>query len=119
MKDEFNELKIVNEDENLNFEFGPTPEEESASYSDNSDNLRDELNDNKVENSSNNKKKEEERKKENKNKQENHDNKQSGGHSATSGTVATAGAVAAVAACVVTGIVSVGATPLIPEVQNA
>ena len=119
MKDEFNELKIVNEDENLNFEFGPTPEEESASYSDNSDNLRDELNDNKIENSSNNKKKEEERKKENKNKQENHDNKQSGGHSATSGTVATAGAVAAVAACVVTGIISVGATPLIPEVQNA
>lgn len=119
MKDEFNELKIINEDENLNFEFGPTPVEESTSYSDNSDNLRDELNDNKVENSSDNKKKEEERKKENKNKQENHDNKQSGGHSATSGTVATAGAVAAVAACVVTGIVSVGATPLIPEVQNA
>lgn len=119
MKDEFNELKIVNEDENLNFEFGPTPEEESASYSDNSDNLRDELNDNKVENSSNNNKKVEERKKENKNKQENHDNKQSGGHSATSGTVATAGAVAAVAACVVTGIISVGASPLIPEVQNA
>ena len=45
-QDEFNEIKIINEGESLNFEFGKTPDSESASYQDNHDRIRDEVNDN-------------------------------------------------------------------------
>ena len=65
--DEFNELKITNEGENFNFEFGPTQNSESTSYQDNSDALRDEVNDNPISNGS-------KRPKENKRKENNNNN---------------------------------------------
>ena len=44
-KDEYNVVKITNEDENLSFEFGLTQKNESTSYPDNEDKRRDDLND--------------------------------------------------------------------------
>jgi hypothetical protein len=115
-KDEFNEVKIINEGENPSFEFGNTPESESFSYKENKDGLRDEVNDNRVENSSNSKKEEE---KQRKDKKENQDNKSDRhGHGGASSSAATVGATAAAAACIVVGIVSVGPAPLTPEIEN-
>ena len=51
-KDEFNELKIINEGENPDFEYGNTQDSESTSYQDNNDRLRDEINDNPTSNGS-------------------------------------------------------------------
>ncbi|MDY6391944.1 MAG: InlB B-repeat-containing protein [Bacilli bacterium] len=45
-------MPIYNEDENLNFEFGHTQDSESTSYDDNSDRIRDGLNDDKIANES-------------------------------------------------------------------
>ena len=116
-KDEFNEVKIINEGENPSFEFGNTPESESFSYSENKNKIRDEINDNRVENSSNSKK-EEEQKKEKKENQDNKSDKHSGSSFGASSGAATASVAAAAAACIVVGIVSIGATPITPEVEN-
>ena len=115
-KDEFNEVKIINEGENPSFEFGNTPESESFSYRENKDGLRDEVNDNRVENSSNSKKEEEKQRKDKKESQDNKSDRH--GHGGASSGAATVGATAAAAACIVVGIVSVGPAPLTPEIEN-
>ena len=119
--DEFNYVKIVNEEEQPSYEYGSTPSEESASYRENRNSIRDEVNDNPVDNSPNNKEEEEQRKqeKENKENQNNHNNgRSSSGNGAHSGGIATAGAAAVAAACIVTGIVSIGAGPQASEINN-
>lgn len=85
-KDEFNELKIVNEDENLNFEFGKTQDSESTSYIDNDDSLRDEINDNPTTNGqkSLNKNKKKERKDKTKSEKDNSSSGSSGGGASAS-----------------------------------
>lgn len=124
--DEYNYVRITNEEQQPSFEFGSIPSQESASYNENRDSIRDEVNDNPVENSSNHKKEEKKEKKENKENQENQDNQSSHSSNASSshaggaasGGIATAGAAVAAAACLVTGIVSIGAGPMAPEVNN-
>ena len=124
--DEYNYVRINNEEQQPSFEFGSTPSQESASYNENRDSIRDEVNDNPVENSSNNKEEEKKEKKESKENKENQNNQSSQSSSsssshaggAASGGVATAGAAVAAAACLVTGIVSIGAGPMAPEVNN-
>lgn len=124
--DEYNYVRITNEEQQPSFEFGSTPSQESASYNENRDSIRDEVNDNPVENSSNQKKEEKKEKKENKENQESQDNQNSHSSNASSshaggaatGGIATAGAAVAAAACLVTGIVSIGAGPMAPEVNN-
>ena len=84
MRDEYNKLKITNEDKNPDFEFGNTPKDESESYFENSDNLRDEIND---DNSSNgDKPKKDEQKKEKKRQSSNNNN---GGKGKSLGTSIT------------------------------
>lgn len=112
--DEFNKVEITNEEENFSFEFGSTPNDESASYVDNHDQIRDEVNDNPSANDENkSSKKEERRKKE----QKESSNKSSNGSSSASSMTA-AGAAVVAAVCVVTGIVSISAGPSSPEVSN-
>ena len=114
VNDEFNYVKISNEEDIPSFEFGSTPSEESASYRDNHDQIHDEVNDNPSFNDENKspEKKEKRRKEEQKEKEgSNKSSKGFGGSSASSGagslTAASAAVVAAVS--IVTGIVSVGA----------
>ena len=52
-EDEYNELKIINEGGNPNFEYGETQDSESTSYKDNRDGNRDEVNDNPTSNDEN------------------------------------------------------------------
>ena len=116
-RDEFNVERITNEGENPNFEFGNTQDNESTSYFDNDDRLRDEINDNPASNNENKslEKKEKRRKEE----QKDGSNKSSNGSSATgAGSVTAAGAAVVAAVCVVTGIVSVGSGPFPPEVDK-
>ena len=119
VKDEFNYVKIINEDENPNFEYGSTPNEESVSYKDNRDQLRDEVNDNPSSNNENKSSKKEERRKEkqkeNSEKTKNSSKGSSGSSSA--GGLTAAGAAVVAAVCVVTGIVSISASP-VSEVSN-
>lgn len=123
--DEFNYVKVTNERDGFSsFEFGHTQEDETFSFSDNKNNIRDEVNDNPTSNNDNKspEKKEKRRKEEQKRKEES-DNKSfnsSSGSSASSsaGSLSAASAVVAAAVCVVTGIVSVGAGPLSPEVDK-
>ena len=62
--DEFNVVKIENEREGFSdFEFGHTPNDESASFADNKNNIRDEVNDNPYTNVDKRPKKEERRRK--------------------------------------------------------
>lgn len=69
MKDnEFNDIKITNEDEHFVSEFSPTQNNESTSYPDNKIDIKDEVNDNVIFNSAN--KEEKKRKKENDSSQE-------------------------------------------------
>ena len=66
--EEFNHVNITNEKEGFsNFEFGYTQKEETASFSDNKNNIRDEVNDNPSKNSENNKREEKKRKEEKEN----------------------------------------------------
>ena len=116
-RDEFNIERITNEGKNPNFEFGNTQDNESTSYFDNDDRLRDEINDNPTSNNENKspEKKEKRRKEEQKEKS----NKSSNGSSAAgAGKLTTAGAAVVTAVCVVAGIVSVGAGPISPEVDK-
>ena len=57
-RDEYNVERITNEEDGLSFEFGSTQDEESTSYPDNRDKIRDEINDNPVNNGSKRPKKE-------------------------------------------------------------
>lgn len=122
--DEFNYVKITNEDENPSFEYGSTPGDETVSYKDNHDQIHDEVNDNLSSNDENQspEKKEKRRKEEQKEKETSE--KTSNGSGGSSGSVASAGGITAAGAAVVaaisivTGIVSVGAGPLSPEVDN-
>ena len=112
-RDEFNVERITNEGENPNFEFGNTQDNESTSYFDNDDRLRDEVNDNPTSNNENKSpEKKEKRRKEEQKEKEGSDKSSNGssGSSASSsaGGLSAASAVVAAAACVVTGIVSVG-----------
>ena len=119
--DEFNEVKIVNEGKNPDFEFGNTQDNESTSYFDNDDSLRDEVNDNPTSNNENKtpEKKEKRRKEEQKEESDKSSNGSSGSSASSSAGSLTAASAAVVAAvCVVTGIVSVGAGPLPPEVDK-
>ena len=125
VNDEFNYIKIINEDENPNFEYGSTPKEESASYKDNSDRLRDEVNDNPTSNNENKspEKKEKRRKEEQKRKEESNksSNKSSGSSSSSASSasgITAAGAAVVAAVSIVTGIVSVSASPTINEISN-
>ena len=102
--DEFNFIKITNEDENPNFEYGLTQEEESSSYVDNNDRLRDEVNDNPTSNTSNKPKKEEKRRREDKSSKK---DDSSGGSSSSSSSVSTTIATVAGASMVVVPTLSV------------
>ena len=81
-KDEFNELKIINEGENPDFEYGNTQDSESTSYQDNNDRLRDEINDNPTSNGS--KRPYENKKKERKDKSEKDGSGKGSSHGGTS-----------------------------------
>ena len=124
--DEFNYVKITNEEEVTSFEYGSTPDEETASYKDNRDQINDEVNDNPSSNDENiSPEKKEKRRKEEQKEKEGSDksSKDSGGSSGSGGSAASAGGITAASAAVVaaisivTGIVSVGAG-LSPEVDN-
>lgn len=105
--DEFNELKIINEGENFNFEFGPTQDSESTSYQDNSDAIRDEVNDNPISNGS-------KRPKENKRKENNNNNRMGKGGSNPGGpslasSVSTAAGAALVSVVTISTLVGINA----------
>ena len=88
--DEFNVEKIVNEEDGLSFEFGSTQDAEFTSYSDNSDNLRDEVNDNPTSNETKRqKKKEKQRKKEESSKKESNQSNNQSPESTISSSTAT------------------------------
>lgn len=116
-KDEFNVERITNEGKNPNFEFGNTQNNESTSYFDNDDRLRDEINDNPVSNNQNKspEKKEKRRKEEQK---EGSDKSFNGSSASVAGSVTAAGAAVVAAVCVATGIISVSAGPVTPEVDK-
>lgn len=116
-KDEFNIERITNEGKNPNFEFGNTQDNESTSYFDNDDRLRDEINDNPTFNSENKSpdKKEKRRKEEQK---EGSDKSFNGSSASVAGGVTAAGAAVVAAVCIATGIISVSAGPLPPEVDK-
>lgn len=89
-KDEFNEVRIINEDENLNFEYGNTQDSESTSYNDNSDRLKDEINNNPASNESH--KKSDNKKKERKDNKSNKGGSSKGGSSFVSSVATVVGA---------------------------
>ena len=91
--DEFNFIKITNEGENPNFEFGSTPSSESTSYSDNSDRFHDEINDNPHSNNTNkNQEKEKERKEEEQQRQQEDNSSNNESHSSSSSSSSSSGA---------------------------
>ena len=125
VNDEFNYIKIINEDENPNFEYGSTPKEESASYKDNSDQLRDEVNDNPTSNNENKspekkekRRKEEQKRKEESNKSSNESRGSSSSSASSASGITAAGAAVVAAVSIVTGIVSVSASPTVNEISN-
>lgn len=123
VNDEFNYVKIINEDDNPNFEYGSTPKEESASYKDNSDRFRDEVNDNPASNNENKSpaKKEKRRKEEQKEGSDKSSNGSSGSSSSSASSasgITAAGAAVVAAVSIVTGIVSVSASPIVNEISN-
>lgn len=129
--EEFNYIEIKNEREGFSsFEFGRTQNNELTSFSDNKNNIKDELNDNPVSNNENKKKenkRREERKEETKG-TNNESKESSGGSSSNSssgtssassaGGIGAVGAAVAAAVSVAIGIVSVGAGPSSPEVDK-
>lgn len=123
--DEFNFIEIKNEKDGFSsFEFGATQNEESTFFSDNKNDIKDELNDNPVSNNENKKKenkRKEERKEESRdtNNESKESSKGSSSHSSSSvGGVGAVGATVAAAVSVAIGIVSVGAGPFSPEVDK-
>ena len=94
--DEFNEVKIVNEDENPNFEFGNTQDAEFTSYADNDNRLRDEINDNPHSNDVN-KKEDEDRKDKKESKESSESSSKNGKGSSGGGASSAATTIATVA----------------------
>ena len=123
--DEFNKERIVNEEGFGSFEFGATQSEESTSYKDNSDRLRDEVNDNPSTNNENKSPEKEERRREEQkdgsDKSSKSSSKSSSGGSSSAGGaggITAAGAAVAAAASIIVGVVSIGAVPVGPKVSN-
>lgn len=116
-RDEFNIERITNEGKNPNFEFGNTQDNESTSYFDNDDRLRDEINDNPASNNENKSPEKKEKRRKEKQK-EGSDKSSNGSRTAGAGGVTAAGAAVVAAVCVATGIVSVGSGPFSPEVDK-
>jgi len=105
--DEFNFIKITNEGENPNFEFGATPSSESTSYSDNSDRFHDEVNDNPHSNDTNkNQEKEKERKEEEQQRQQEDNSSNNESHSSSSSSSSASSGASGGAAGGATGAVS-------------
>ena len=111
VNDEFNYVKISNEEDIPSFEFGSTPSEESASYKDNHDQIHDEVNDNPSSNDENKspEKKEKRRKEEQKEKEGSDKSSKGSSGSSGAGSLSAASAAVVAAVCVVTGIVSIAA----------
>jgi len=103
--DEFNYVKITNEDESPNFEFGDTQKDETTSYHDNDDSLRDEVNDNPTTNSE--KKPEEEQKKEKKQEKQEKQEKSEGDSSSSSGSHGFSASVSTIATVAGAALVAV------------
>ena len=99
-RDEFNTLRITNEGKNPNFEFGSTQDNESTSYFDNDDRLRDEINDNPVLNESKKIKEEQKERKDKSSKKEGSNKGSSSGGSSAS-TITTVATVAGASMVVV------------------
>ncbi len=106
-KDEFNELKIINEGENPDFEYGNTQDSESTSYQDNNDRLRDEINDNPTSNGS--KRPYENKKKERKDKSEKDGSGKGSSHGGTSvgTTVVTVAGASMIAVSTLSALVGI------------
>lgn len=97
--DEFNFEKVTNEEGSDSFEFGSTPDSESASYNDNRDQIRDEVNDNPASNDENKQReKEKERKQEQRQQQQKSESNNSSESSGGEGGAASGGAASSVAA---------------------
>ena len=107
--DEFNKLPIDNEDENLNFEFGHTQDSESTSYADNSDRIRDGLNDDKIANESTSQGENKKKQTKKKPKEENKSDKDGSSHSGNAGT---AGSSLPTSVVTIVGAASVTVTTL-------
>lgn len=115
-KDEFNNVRITNEDKKTFFEFGKSPIDETPACADNPNNIKSEINDNPVSNNEN--KKPEEKKKLEENTKSNSTTQNSNtnhGKLQSSGGMVSAGAVAVAAAAIVVGVVNIGATPIPKE----
>ena len=117
--DEYNYVKVTNEGKNPSFEFGSTPNVESASYVDNHDQIRDEVNDNPASNDENKApEKEEERKQEEQKELEENKTSESsnggysGNGSSSSASSASAGASASASAATIAGVAMVSVTTL-------
>ncbi len=111
-ENEFNEVKIVNEDSVDNFEFGSTPKADSASFEENKNKIRDEVNDNPVSNSD----VKDEEKKEQKKKEDNSSKNNKSSNGSRGSSMASSVAVAAAASMVVVGSLSalIGLSPIEP-----
>ena len=117
--DEYNYVKVTNEGKNPSFEFGSTPSNESASYSDNRDQIRDEVNDNPASNDENKapekekeRKQEEQKELEENKSSENSNSGSSGSGSSSSASSATAGASASGSVATIAGVAMVSVTTL-------
>lgn len=118
-KDEFNSVRITNEDKKTFFEFGKSPIDEIPACADNPNNIKSEINDNSVSNNEN--KKPEEKKKSEKNTKSNSATQNSNnnhGKFQSSGGMVSAGATAVIASAIVVGVVNIGATSIPKEIDN-
>jgi uncharacterized repeat protein (TIGR02543 family) len=99
--DEFNYVKIINEEDGESLEFGETPADDSASFKENDDRLRDEINDSNASNNEN-KAPEEKKKRESKeNKSGKDGDDKSSGSSSSSSSLGMAGIATVVGAALV------------------
>ena len=105
-KDEYNVEKIVNEGENLDFEYGNTQGEESTSYLDNDDRLKDEINDNPVDNGTKRPKKEKKKRRQRSSKKETNQSPEGSISSATA-TVATVVGAALISVTTLSALVGI------------
>ena len=105
-RDEYNVEKIVNEGENLDFEYGNTQGEESTSYLDNDDRLKDEINDNPVNNETKRPKKEKKKRKQRSSKKETNQSPEGSISSATA-TVATVAGAALISVTTLSALVGI------------
>ena len=94
--DEFNYVKITNEEDGIALEYGETPKDDSASFKDNDNRLRDEVNDSDASNNENKSPKEQKKRENKENKSsENGGNKSSGYSSSSIGMAGIATVVGA------------------------